>query len=123
MIWNDDQRVDIALQFLNPGLGRAHPVAALEMKRLGHTPTVRILPRQHATTGAAPVPVPPPMPAVMKTMLWSSNLAIIWLIASSAAARPTSASNPRLAPGDGLAKLDALVGVGQLKRQRRYWRQ
>ena len=38
LIWNDDQRVDIALQFLNPGLGRVHPVAALEMKRLGHHP-------------------------------------------------------------------------------------
>ncbi len=32
---NDDQRVDEFLQLLDPRLGDAHPVDALEMKRLG----------------------------------------------------------------------------------------
>ena len=38
-----------------------------------------------ATTGAAPVPVPPPIPAVMNTMSVSSSALAIWLRLSSAA--------------------------------------
>ena len=36
LVRDDDQRIDIFLQFLDPGVGDAHPLHALEMKRLGH---------------------------------------------------------------------------------------
>src|ERR1700756_732045 len=36
LVRNDDQYVDKFLQFLDAGLGAAHPMAALEMKRLRH---------------------------------------------------------------------------------------
>src|SRR5262245_15186292 len=53
---------------------------------------------QRATTGAAPVPVPPPMPAVTNTMWapwrWSRTSSM----ASSAAARPTSGCEPAPRP-------------------------
>jgi hypothetical protein len=64
------------------------------------TPTVRMPCSRtaRAITGAAPVPVPPPMPAVMNTMWlpcsWSSSSSI----ASSAAARPISGRAPAPRP-------------------------
>jgi hypothetical protein len=51
-----------------------------------------------ATTGAPPVPVPPPSPAVTKTMsapLSTSSISSAW---SSAALRPTSGSAPAPSP-------------------------
>ena len=51
-----------------------------------------------ATTGAPPVPVPPPLPAVMKTMsapLSTSSISSRW---ASAASRPTSGSLPAPRP-------------------------
>ncbi|SLI64949.1 Uncharacterised protein [Mycobacteroides abscessus subsp. abscessus] len=51
-----------------------------------------------ATTGAPPVPVPPPSPAVTKTMsapLSTSSISSLW---SSAALRPTSGSAPAPRP-------------------------
>ena len=69
-------------------------------KGLVTTPTVR-MPRScamRAITGAAPVPVPPPMPAVMKIMcmpsMWRANSSV----ASSAAARPISGFAPAPRP-------------------------
>ena len=79
------------------------------------TPTVRmpffldIL----ATTGAAPVPVPPPIPAVMKS-IWvpSSAFSVISSAASKAAFLPLTGSVPapsspmRIFIGTGLAASD-----------------
>ena len=51
-----------------------------------------------ATTGAPPVPVPPPSPAVTNTMsapLRTSSISSVW---SSAALRPTSGSAPAPSP-------------------------
>ena len=89
------------------------PFSAARMRRvpsklngLVTTPTVST-PRSRAAraiTGAAPVPVPPPMPAVMKSMWQPSVSAMTSSSASSAAARPMSGSAPaprplvRLAP-------------------------
>src|SRR6266568_2688807 len=47
-----------------------------------------------ATTGAAPLPVPPPRPAVMKIMSAPSNPSMIFSVSSSAALRPTSGFAP-----------------------------
>ncbi len=64
------------------------------------TPTVRMpfSRAARATTGAAPVPVPPPMPAVMKHMWQPSSAASICSIVSSAAARPISGREPAPSP-------------------------
>ena len=51
-----------------------------------------------ATTGAAPVPVPPPLPAVMKTMSAPFSASSISSRCSSAASRPTSGSLPAPRP-------------------------
>ena len=51
-----------------------------------------------ATTGAAPVPVPPPMPAVMKHMCAPSSAAAISSRDSWAAARPASGLEPAPRP-------------------------
>ena len=59
------------------------------------TPSERAM---SATTGAAPVPVPPPSPAVMKTMSVSFRASSISARWSSAACRPTSGSEPAPSP-------------------------
>src|ERR1051325_8523733 len=51
-----------------------------------------------ATTGAAPEPVPPPSPAVTKTMSEPRSERLIWSYASSAARRPRSGSAPEPRP-------------------------
>ena len=51
-----------------------------------------------ATTGAPPVPVPPPIPAVMKTMSAPCSASSISGRCSSAASRPTSGSLPAPSP-------------------------
>ena len=64
------------------------------------TPTVRMLRSRamRAITGAAPVPVPPPMPAVMNTMCAPSRWRYSSSAASSAAARPISGFAPAPRP-------------------------
>src|SRR5580658_3276010 len=47
-----------------------------------------------ATTGAAPVPVPPPRPAVTKTISAPSSMSMIRSVSSSAACLPTCGSEP-----------------------------
>src|SRR6266568_968095 len=83
------------------------PASATRMRRtpskwngLVTTPTVRmpISFAQCATTGAAPVPVPPPMPAVTKTMWAPARWSRISSTTSSAAARPTSGCEPAPSP-------------------------
>ena len=51
-----------------------------------------------ATTGAAPLPVPPPKPAVTKTMSAPSSASRIFSVSSSAALRPTSGFAPAPSP-------------------------
>ena len=51
-----------------------------------------------AMTGAAPVPVPPPMPAAMKHMCAPSSVLATASIVSSAAARPISGREPAPSP-------------------------
>src|SRR5512141_1512253 len=55
---------------------------------------------RRATTGAAPVPVPPPMPAVTKTMSEPATTSAILSASSSAALRPTSGFEPAPMPRD-----------------------
>src|SRR5229473_6293477 len=64
------------------------------------TPTVRMPDSRamRAMTGAAPVPVPPPMPAVMNTMFEPCIDSSRSSTASSAAARPTSGRAPAPRP-------------------------
>ena len=60
------------------------------------TPTVKIFISRAtwAIMGAAPVPVPPPIPAAMKHMWQPANAAFTCSMVSSAAARPTSGRDP-----------------------------
>ena len=87
----------------------ARPASALFMRRvpsnsngLVTTPTVRmpISRATRATTGAAPVPVPPPMPAVTNSILVPSKASRIWSSAASAASRPLSGMLPAPKPFD-----------------------
>ena len=74
--------------------------APSKWKGLVTTPTVRMPCSRtaRAITGAAPVPVPPPMPAVMNTMWLPESWSRISSSASSAAARPTSGRAPAPSP-------------------------
>src|SRR5690606_2919785 len=83
------------------------PASAARMRRvpsnrngLVTTPAVRLplLRAVSAITGAAPVPVPPPMPAARNTMLQPSSARSISSTVSSAAARPTSGREPAPRP-------------------------
>ena len=83
------------------------PPSATRMRRwpskwngLVTTPTVRmpISCAALAMIGAAPVPVPPPMPAVTNTMCAPERWSRISSITSSAAARPTSGCEPAPRP-------------------------
>jgi hypothetical protein len=72
-----------------------------------------------ATTGAPPVPVPPPSPAVTNTMsapLRTSSISSRW---SSAALRPTSGSAPAPRPRvSSLTDVELDVGVAHQQRLR-----
>src|SRR6516225_7416541 len=83
------------------------PVSASRMRRwpskwngLVTTTTVRMPSSRaaRATTGEAPVPVPPPMPAVTNTIWAPERWSRISSITSSAAARPTSGCEPAPSP-------------------------
>ena len=72
-----------------------------------------------ATTGAAPVPVPPPLPAVMKTMSAPFSASSISARCSSAAWRPTSGSLPAPeSPGQLATDVELQVGVAHEQRLR-----
>ena len=64
-----------------------------------------------ATTGAAPEPVPPPSPAVMKTMSESTSAALIFSESSSAARWPIVASPPAPRPRVILSPMRILCGA------------
>ncbi len=85
----------------------ATPSSAAFMRRLPSnskglvtTPTVRmpISLATRAMTGAAPVPVPPPMPAVMNSICAPAIVSRTRSTASSAAARPASGLAPAPSP-------------------------
>src|SRR6185437_7862190 len=85
----------------------AMPFSATRMRRspsrakgLVTTPTVRMPASRtaRAITGAAPVPVPPPMPAAMNTMCEPLSWSMISFMDSSAPARPTSGCAPAPRP-------------------------
>ncbi len=81
----------------SPTLARRAPSKS---KGLETTPTVRmpISLAICATTGAAPVPVPPPMPAVMNTMCAPRRASAICSRACSAQVLPTSGLAPAPSP-------------------------
>ena len=81
------------------GLGLRNPAAAFELEGRVTTPTVRIpISRaMAATTGAAPVPVPPPMPAD-KFLLSSVRRRARSSLFSSAARLPTAGLAPQPLP-------------------------
>mmetsp|Transcript_32717 Transcript_32717/g.37217 ORF Transcript_32717/g.37217 Transcript_32717/m.37217 type:complete len:261 (-) Transcript_32717:500-1282(-) len=64
-----------------------------------------------ATTGAAPDPVPPPIPAVTKHRLASRTIDAISLRASSAAPRPTSAAPPAPNPFEPIVRIFAPLAL------------
>src|SRR5262245_652522 len=87
------------------------------MNGLVTTATVR-MPRSFAsdaTTGAAPVPVPPPSPAVMKTMSAPSSSRVIVSGSSSAAPLPTSGLEPAPSPWVSLAPSWIFTGAGEAR--------
>ena len=70
-----------------------------------------------ATTGAAPVPVPPPLPAVMKTMSAPFSASSISARCSSAARRPDLGIAPGAeAPGQLAPDVELQVGVAHQQR-------
>ena len=69
-----------------------------------------------ATTGAAPVPVPPPRPAVMKTMSEPSRASQIFSVSSTAAWRPTSGLAPAPRPFVSLPPIWILTGARLARR-------
>ena len=82
------------------------------------TPTVRA-PVSFAIrdiTGAAPVPVPPPIPAVMKTMSEPSNISRIIFSLSSAAFLPVSGLEPAPSPRVNSAPIWTFPGHSDLSR-------
>src|SRR5581483_741256 len=64
-----------------------------------------------ATTGAAPEPVPPPRPDVMKIMSAPSRASMILSVSSSAAFRPTSGFAPAPSPFVSLAPSCSFTGA------------
>ena len=71
LVWDDQQGVHHLQQFGDAGFGKAHATLALEVEWFGdYTDGVRMPSSRAALAmmGAAPVPVPPPMPAVTNTM-------------------------------------------------------
>ena len=98
----------------------ARPIFRLPSKAKGLVtmPTVR-MPRSwatSATTGAAPVPVPPPMPAVIKTICAPFRTLAISSLLSSAARWPTSGSAPAPRPLVSLAPSCTLIVAWFLDR-------
>ncbi len=69
-----------------------------------------------AITGAAPVPVPPPKPAVIKTMWLSSTTFRIASVLSSAACLPLSGSDPAPSPSVSFSPIWIFTGAFDTSR-------
>ena len=91
VVRDDDQRVDVLAELLDAGLRDRLPLA-LERERPRHDRDGQDaeLFAISAMTGAAPVPVPPPMPAVMNSMSAPSISSAMRSRSSIAASRPIS---------------------------------
>jgi hypothetical protein len=120
LVGNDDQRVDVLLQLLDARSAARMRRVPSNRNGLVTTPTVR-MPLSRAAlaiTGAAPVPVPPPMPAAMNTMLQPSSARSI----SSTSLRPrrgrSRAASRRRALRDLGPELDAVLGDRVVERLR-----
>ncbi len=85
-------------------------------KGLVTTATVRapISAASEAMMGTAPVPVPPPRPAVKKTMSAPSRVSRIWSVSSRAALRPWSGSAPAPRPLVSMRPIWSLMGARHL---------
>ena len=101
LIRDDNQRIDRLVQFGDTGLGDPHAATALEVERLGDDADRK---NTHLASGcgddggAAPVSVPPPMPAARKTMFEPARQSRISSSVSSAAAFPISGLEPAPRP-------------------------
>ena len=116
LVRHDDHRVDVLAHLGDALLRLTHALAALEEERLGDDADgERAGSRAPAAqmTGAAPVPVPPPMPQVMKTRSapWSDrgHLVAILLDRLAADLGPRAGAE---AARQLLADLDLDVGLG-----------
>ena len=88
-----------------------------KLKGLVTTPTVSAptsLRAMSATTGAAPVPVPPPSPAAMKTMSAPASAALMSSRESSAASWPTSGFAPAPRPLVMSAPIWTLISASEI---------
>ena len=122
VVGDRDQRVDLGLELLGRLLGDELALARPRSANgLVTTPIVSapLSLAIWATTGAAPEPVPPPSPAVMKTMSESSRAWAIFSESSSAARWPIVrvAAGAETA-GDLVADPDLVRGVGLEERLR-----
>ena len=86
--------------FFNPSSALVALFFPSKLKGLVTIPTVRIPISLAilATTGAAPVPVPPPIPAVINTISVSCNTDLIFISSSSADFLPISGFAPAPSP-------------------------
>ena len=125
LVGNDDNVSTCCCSSLMPASAERERRAPSKANGLVTTPTVK-MPLSRASlamTGAAPVPVPPPMPAAMKHICAPSSARSISSIVSSrrpADLRPRAGAEPL---GDLQAQLDAAVGGRRRSRPgRRCWR-
>jgi hypothetical protein len=90
----------VLLKLVDAGSAERAAASALEAERLGDDADGEdaAVARRLGDDGAAPVPVPPPMPAAMKHMWAPSSACSISMIASSAAALPISGREPAPRP-------------------------
>jgi hypothetical protein len=113
-----DQGVDLGLQLLGRLLGDELALRTSNANGLVTTPIVRA-PASFAscaTIGAAPEPVPPPSPAVMKTMSESASAWAIFSESSSAARAPIVLSPPAPRPRVILSPIRILWGASDWRR-------
>ena len=69
-----------------------------------------------ATTGAPPVPVPPPIPAAIKTISWFWTSSKIWSLSSSWQSLPFSGFPPTPIPRASLSPTLSLLGTSEFER-------
>mmetsp|Transcript_36523 Transcript_36523/g.76009 ORF Transcript_36523/g.76009 Transcript_36523/m.76009 type:complete len:208 (+) Transcript_36523:1126-1749(+) len=117
-----DTTISVSTCFLNSSIApsacfmRFRPSKA---KGLVTTPTVRqsqSFLAMSATTGAAPEPVPPPIPAVIKTMSAPSHTRCTSLVFSKAACFPTEGSPPAPSPRVKVRPIFNTLGANDLAK-------
>mmetsp|Transcript_9045 Transcript_9045/g.25063 ORF Transcript_9045/g.25063 Transcript_9045/m.25063 type:complete len:266 (+) Transcript_9045:598-1395(+) len=117
-----DTTISVSTCFLNSSMApsacfiRLRPSKA---KGLVTTPTVKQLQSflaMSATTGAAPLPVPPPIPAVMNTMSAPSQIRCTSLTFSKAASLPTAGSPPAPRPRVKARPILSTLGASDLAK-------